>query len=100
MAYAVRHVRTSHKSQGGEDFTVATAVVYAESPQAALELGSLKLGVPESMLVVDQIEDTMGEQQADSARELYPGQNEDAGMVANITDEMRGAAQSKVYGKG
>ncbi len=100
MAYAVRRIQAADKSQGGEDFTVATAIIYAESPQAALEQGAIKLKVPASQLTVDQIEDTMGEQQADSARELYPGQHEDEGMVANITDEMRGAAQQKVYGKG
>ncbi len=98
MAYAVRRTQTNKDT--GETFVLSTAIIYAESPKEALEQGAIKLGVPASQLTVDQIEDTMGEQQADSARELYPGQNEDAGMVANITDEMRGAAQSKVYGKG
>ena len=101
MAYAVRHIK-SQKMPGGpsEDRVIATCVIYATTVAEALAQGSQKMGVDAEFLIVDEITDDMSDAQADGASELYPGQTEDAGIVANITDKMRGASQTKVYGSG
>ena len=97
MAYAVRATR---KSEEGEVFVTATTIVYVETVAEALTMGALRLKVPESQLTVDKVDDGMNDAMIAAARELVPGQdqNPEDGMVANVTDEMRGAAQSKVYG--
>ena len=98
MAYAVR-ATTTHK-ESGETYVTATCIIYATTVAEALEQGSMKLGIPAAQLTADMIDDAMSEEQVAKAQALVPGGEGDEGMVANITDEMRGASQDKVYGSG
>ena len=101
MAYAVRHIK-SQQMEGGpsEDRVVASTIVYADSVADALAKGERTLGIDAELLTVDYIDDGMSDELAAGAAELYPGQTEDSGMIANVTDKMRGASQTKVYGSG
>ncbi len=101
MAYVVRQMQAAAKGDTtGQEFVISQTVIYATTAAAALAQGAEKLKVSEDQLTVDLLEDDMSDELADRAQELYPGQTLDGGMVANVTDEMRGAAQTKVYGSG
>ncbi len=91
MAYAVRHVNTIKYSKGEDSFVVDSIVVYVETVADALAEGVRRFKTSEANITVALLDDTMPDSM------LPP---EDEPIVVNITDAMRGASQSKVYGSG
>ena len=102
MAYSVRRKHVVKQGGGVEEtFVTDTIIVYTDTVAEAILTGMTRLKVTDpDDLMVDEIDAVMGDEVAAGARELYPGQAGDQGMVANITDKMRGASQTKVYGSG
>jgi hypothetical protein len=99
MAYIVRKMAEQQVAPGVvESYAEETDVVYVETVAEAQHYAATVKQWPESLTVVTLIDDDMSEDQADRAQELYPGQTADQGAVADIPDEMYGAAQTKVYG--